>query len=230
MAIRLKDLASTHVQAIINGIRLDLDTGEMEDELAETLEEAVTEAGRAAIASLGREPDEFSIDDEAASRFLSRRVGDRIVRDLDDFSKSLTAGINERTRGILGALFARAIEEDKGLSGIVKALRLTFDEMSLWRANTIARTETSFALNFGQAQGYRQAGYEYVQLIDGDDPDTDQPCRDANGMRISIDLYEEHPVQHPNCRRSAVAISAEEAEEEGVDDEQFLELVAPEEV
>jgi SPP1 gp7 family putative phage head morphogenesis protein len=230
MAIRLKDLASTHVQAIINGIRLDLDTGEMEDELAEVLEETVREAGRAAMASLGREPDEFSIDDEAASRFLSRRVGDRIVRDLDDFSKVLTAGINGRTRAILGALFARAIEEDKGISGIVKALRLTFDEMSLWRANTIARTETSIALNFGQAQGYRQAGYEYVQLIDGDDPDTDQPCRDANGMRISIDLYEEHPVQHPNCRRSAVAISAEEAEEEGVDDEQFLELVAPEEV
>jgi SPP1 gp7 family putative phage head morphogenesis protein len=230
MAVRLKDLAASHLRAIINSIRLDLETVEVEDELARALKEAMNASGAAALASVGRPGEEFAMREEALGRFLSRRVGERIVRDLEDFAKVLVAGINERTRELLWGIFSKAIAEEKGISGIVKALRLRFDDMSLWRAGTIARTETSFAVNFAQAEGYRQAGYRYVQLIDGDDPDTDQPCRDANGMRISVDLYEEHPIQHPNCRRSAVAISDEEAEAEGIDDEAFLELVASEEV
>ena len=87
--------------------------------------------------------------------------------------------------------------------------------MSDWRSELIARTETAYAAANGDIAGFRDTGVEYVEISDG--TDFDQECADADGQVWSLDEYEADPLQHPQCGRSASAISTDEARERGVD-------------
>lgn len=68
------------------------------------------------------------------------------------------------------------------------------------RATTIARTETGTAYNIGTITRYRDVGITKVQVFDG--VDYDDECANADGQIWDLDYAEEHPLQHPRCRRS----------------------------
>jgi SPP1 gp7 family putative phage head morphogenesis protein len=223
-AVRWEDLTPAKIQAIINSIEFELDSDGYMDELTRAHRDVIMSAGTEAMSEVESE-DIFSIRDVATERYLaSRALGSKIARDLNDFSKVLTGQINANTRILLTSCFAKAVKEAKGLAGIVNNLRDTFEDMEKWRADMIARTETAYALNYGQADGYKQAGIQAVMILDGDTPDTDEACAAANGLTVSLDLWMENPIQHPNCVRSAVPMQGEFAADE-LDDEAFLEAV-----
>ena len=66
------------------------------------------------------------------------------------------------------------------------------------RAQTIARTETSFALNEGQRQGYDQMGITHLERVE-DQTDPADPCTGTNGRIYTIEEAEGVLPEHPNC-------------------------------
>lgn len=71
------------------------------------------------------------------------------------------------------------------------------------RALMIARTETAFAQNQGEAARWLDDGVKHVEIVDGDG---DEACAEANGAVWTIEDYLDHPIAHPNCGRSALPI------------------------
>ncbi len=146
-------------------------------------------------------------DDPWLEAFGRRYVADRVTQ-LSDTTK-------ERLRAAIAGEFGRAA--DAGTAPDVRGvLAREFAEFSASRALTIARTETAMALNFGAAASYRQQGYNYVQISDGDG---DEPCALADGQIWSIEYFMANALEHPNCERSAQPISDEDAEAAGIDQE-----------
>lgn len=95
------------------------------------------------------------------------------------------------------------------------------DMMGSARAKTIARTETAFAYSEGAAQGYEEAGLEFVEILDGvgclpdghkagapkalpGKPGVIQYDREANGQVWTVAQFRAHKIGHPNCVRAAV--------------------------
>ena len=77
--------------------------------------------------------------------------------------------------------------------------------MSDSRAEMIARTEAAYAAANGDIAGFRETGVEYVEISDG--TDFDEECALADGQVWTLDEYEANDLEHPNCGRSASAIS-----------------------
>lgn len=72
------------------------------------------------------------------------------------------------------------------------------------RATTIARTETSSALNEGIREGYGQMGITYLERVE--DPDApDDDCQENNGRIYTIQEAQGVLPAHPNCGGTFVA-------------------------
>lgn len=66
-----------------------------------------------------------------------------------------------------------------------------------YRAELIARTETSRATNIGTLQQYKAEGARFVELVVNTDCDT---CGEHAGERVPIDEALNEPIFHPNCK------------------------------
>lgn len=86
------------------------------------------------------------------------------------------------------------------------AERLGRSAFSTKRAGVIARTERRYARANFVIQRLTDAGADRVLLADGPGchlfTHTDGPI--ANGLVISLEQYEQHPLAHPNCRRRVI--------------------------
>jgi hypothetical protein len=132
-------------------------------------------------------------DDAFVQRSLTTYVGDRIV----ELDKTTKTDVGDLIRGLL--------ESDEGAGttielgdAIAEKVQEKFAGYEDWRADRIARTETSVAYNFGNIFGYRQAGVEEVEVSDGDG---DEECAAANGQTWTLEEALANPVAHPNCER-----------------------------
>jgi uncharacterized protein with gpF-like domain len=132
------------------------------------------------------------------------------------YGGQLITNIDATTRDTINALVSDTMANpDASLDDLQAAISANFSDFSDYRAEMIARTETSIAAANGDIAGFRDTGVNYVEISDG--TDFDQECSDADGQVWSIDYYEDNVSEHPNCGRSASAISDEEALSRGVD-------------
>jgi len=216
------ELTQDEIHAIINGIDLDKVSQKYAPQIADLWRDVIAAGGSEAYGQVLPE-DNFDIRDLNTENFIrSRRLGEKIVRSLDDFSKELVNGIDNTTRTRLTGVFNKALAEKTGLQGIAENLQETFSDMTDWRAKMIARSETTFALNWGQVEGYAQGGVKAVMVVDGEEHD--EECAAVDGLIISIELAREYPSAHPNCTRSFLAMPGE-VDPEDLDDDEFLDAV-----
>lgn len=107
-------------------------------------------------------------------------------------------GIAETTRNdIKGILETALTSEDKipGIDAIAKLIRESGATNSVSRSRTIARTETTAALNQGTLSSYAELGIEKVEILDSDD---DPECSERNGTTVTLE--EAMAIEpHPNC-------------------------------
>lgn len=72
------------------------------------------------------------------------------IKEATDYARQrgarLVTGMNEETKRRLGGVISRGIDNKRGIDGIARDLRQTFDDMTMHRSQLIARTETSEAL------------------------------------------------------------------------------------
>ena len=115
---------------------------------------------------------------------------------------TLVKGLDDETRELMRNTIEKAIKEKRGIDGLARDLRKTFDNMSKVRSETIARTETADALEtafMDRAKDMGVSGKEWVVT----DP---CPICQANGDAGAIPLNDAfpsgdmRPPAHPNCR------------------------------
>jgi hypothetical protein len=82
-------------------------------------------------------------------------------------------------------------------------LRDVIDETYKDQARAIARSELGQAQNAATAERYKGAGVSKVEILDGGAEDSAPACDLANGQIWTLECFESHPLQHPNCSRCA---------------------------
>jgi phage portal protein BeeE len=139
-------------------------------------------------------------------RFVLSPSVKRILADLLEYGGGRITNINERTRDAVKAQIAEgarrgySIEqivsgvEAEGYPGVQAALLdngvPAFDP---YRAELIARTETTLSFNRASIRGYGEFGVSQVQAIDGDG---DEQCAARNGQTFPVEealSIEDHP-------------------------------------
>jgi hypothetical protein len=134
------------------------------------------------------------------------------------YAGDLITNIDATTRDVINELVSSTLADpEASLDDLRGAITDNFGDMSDYRAEMIARTETSRAAANGDIAGYRDTGVEYVEISDG--TDFDEECAAADGQIWSLDYYEANIDEHPNCGRSASAIDTDEAIAQGIDNE-----------
>lgn len=115
---------------------------------------------------------------------------------------TLVTGLNEETKARLAEVIGKAIEEKRGIPGLARDIRNSFDDMTKARSEMIARTETCDALEQAFLDRTGDMG------ITGKEWVTFDPCsicegNEAEGI-VPIDYVfssgDERPPAHPNCR------------------------------
>jgi hypothetical protein len=114
------------------------------------------------------------------------------------YAGQLITNIDATTRDTINALVSDTMANpDASLDDLASAITANFADFSDYRAEMIARTETSIAAANGDVAGFRDTGVEYVEISDG--TDFDEECSDADGQVWSVDEYEADPSAHPNA-------------------------------
>ena len=92
----------------------------------------------------------------------------------------------------------RLVDEDVlSLNEISKLSEKYSKKLLRYRAETIARTETAFALNEGQVQGYAAMGAKYLERVE--DPECCEICFNNNHRSYTIKGASGVLPAHPNC-------------------------------
>jgi hypothetical protein len=135
----------------------------------------------------------FDDTDPFISDFINDYVGERIVQ--------LTGTTKDRVISLIrGVLDKQELESPISLGKLIfDVVSEQFDGYKRWRANTIARTEAGFATNHGTVLATKQAGFDSVDVTDGD---SDEECEAANGAVWSIEEALTNALEHPNCVRA----------------------------
>lgn len=110
----------------------------------------------------------------------------------------LITNADANTRQGIAALVARTMDDPTAtMDDLRTAIQTDFTNMSEYRAEMIARTETAEAAGRGDVAAFRETDTNYVEIDDGED--FDQACADANGQVWSVDYYEDNISEHPNA-------------------------------
>lgn len=153
---------------------------------------------------------------EAVKKKVRLPVSRTVLEALVERNLSLVEGIIDDTRKQMVTIFTDGITNGKSPRDIAKELRkLGYNER---RAETIARTETMYALNTGVVEQYKESGIEYVKWLASyddrtcDDHEVILPdgsveyggCAAMDGKIFRVDNCPDMPA-HPNCRCSWAA-------------------------
>jgi SPP1 gp7 family putative phage head morphogenesis protein len=137
---------------------------------------------------------------------VGNEVFQRIVASLG----SRITDINETTREKVSAAIKEGLEAGDGAAQLGERVEqaAAFDE---YRAEMVARTESTIVLNQSQIETFREYGVTHVEVIDGDD---DEECAAANGQTWTLEEAQANPLAHPNCVRDFSPIVGREVERE----------------
>ncbi len=129
------------------------------------------------------------------------------IKEATDYAKQrgtrLVTGMNEETKRRLGGVISRGIDNKRGIDGIARDLRQTFDDMTMHRSKLISRTETSDALQSAFIERSESMGVTGKESIPVAPVDAD--ClRNADAgvipMEDAFPSGHDRPPYHPNCK------------------------------
>jgi len=117
-------------------------------------------------------------------------------------SATLVKGMNEETKKRLAHTIGQGIENKRGIPGLSRDIRNTFGDMSKYRSQTIARTETASALSQSSLDNMEAMGIEGKEWVTGG-----EPCEICEGNEAEGVVSRDHvfssghtvPPAHPNC-------------------------------
>ena len=121
-----------------------------------------------------------------------------------DHGATLVKGLDEETKARLARTISNGIQNKRGIPGLARDIRTTFDDMSKNRSVLIARTETANALSTASLDSI-DMGVDGKQWVTAGDGNVSAECQ-ANEADGIIPVNKEFssgamaPPQHPNCR------------------------------
>ena len=132
-----------------------------------------------------------------------------------DFAKKRSATLIKEldtvTRERLRTTIANGITNKRGVAGLGRDIRQTFTDMSRYRSELIAQTETSNALGEAFMDRGKKLGITGKEWITAGDQRVSLECQD-NEMAGAIPLDQAFPAgpmrppQHPGCRCAAAPV------------------------
>lgn len=125
-----------------------------------------------------------------------------VKQDLEFAAGDRIKGIKETTKQLLRKELAQAYEKAESVDQWVARIQKVMD-IPDWRAQTIARTETTWAFNKANLAAFREADVQKVRWLAVMDNRTCPICRGYNGKIFN--LSDVPPNPHPNCRCTTLA-------------------------
>ena len=157
--------------------------------------------------------------DELMKRFVTEAIGDipsppivgerpgpgdpRAAAFAEERAARLVTGINEETRRRLAALVGRGIRDKLGVPGLGRAIRHDLLQMTRFRSELIALTETNNAVSTATFNRYKQQAVQFKTTGLGPNP---CPICIANHAQGPIPINQpfqsghQHPTFHPGCK------------------------------
>ncbi|MBA7653140.1 hypothetical protein ES703_60983 [subsurface metagenome] len=117
----------------------------------------------------------------------------------------LVKGMEEETKKRLAHTIADSIEHKRGIPGLSRDIRNTFGDMSKYRSELIARTETASALSQASLDSMTDMGIEGKEWVTAGDDLVSDEClgNEAEGVIPANQEFSGGvmaPPQHPDCR------------------------------
>lgn len=154
------------------------------------IQEFVEKAGKDTLDAMA--PQETFVVDSSLAKKISTRV--------DFLGEAVSATTIDRILNVV----QEGIDNGSSINEISDMISMLYDDMSISRADLIARTETTFANNLGLEASYQQSGIathkEWVATLD--DATRDEHL-DLNGEVVGLDENFSNGLpypQEPNCR------------------------------
>lgn len=180
----------------------DIVVGSLKEELTDTLETSLKQAGRAALIRAGAEST-FDLENPRVTSFLQEHA----LQSANSISGSLKDAVKQE--------ILDGVDEDLGPAAIARNIRGFFDAESSFRAQRIARTEVVSGFQEGNLEGYLQSGNVVSKkwLTAGDElVDDDCLANEADGeipLDAGFSSGDFAPPVHPNCRCDLIPIAGE---------------------
>ena len=118
---------------------------------------------------------------------------------------TLVKGMGEESKRRLAHTISQGIENKRGIPGLSRDIRKSFADMSKYRSELIARTETANALSTASLDNMKEMGIEGKAWVTAGDSRVSAEClgNEAEGV-IAVDKAFSSgvhaPPQHPDCR------------------------------
>jgi len=138
-------------------------------------------------------------------------------------SATLVTQMGEETKRRLALTISNGINQKRGIPGLARDIRNTFGDMTRYRSQLIARTETAFALSSASLDSMADMGIEGKEWVTVGDSRVSAECQ-ANAAQGVIPVNEPFqsgamaPPQHPACRCAlapSTALPGKKPAEEG---------------
>lgn len=130
---------------------------------------------------------------------------------LEGYQFDLIKGVGEDVKKEIKRVIRDGIIDGKSMRQIAKDLREVGFTNKKWRLNTIARTETMRAANYGRYEAWTKSGVvKYKQWLTAYDDRVCAECEGMNGEIVELDKPfssgDLMPPLHPNCRCTAIPV------------------------
>jgi len=122
-----------------------------------------------------------------------------------EHSATLVKGLDEETKRRLAHTISQGIENKRGIPGLSRDIRTTFSDMSKYRSELIARTETASSLSQASLDSMNDMGIEGKEWVTAGDDLVSDEClgNEAEGVIPVNQVFSggvSAPPQHPDCR------------------------------
>lgn len=118
---------------------------------------------------------------------------------------TLVKGMDAETKRRLAYTISQGIENKRGIPGLARDIRGTFADMTKYRSELIARTETASALSQASLDSMEDMGIDGKEWITAGDDRVSDEClgNEAEGVIPRGQTFSggvDAPPQHPDCR------------------------------
>jgi SPP1 gp7 family putative phage head morphogenesis protein len=134
-------------------------------------------------------------------------VNERALNWLSTYAPKLSWAVEDETLATLRGHLAQGIDAGEGMDKLRKRVSQTFGDMEDWRAERIARTETSRASGQGNREVFKEAGFtQKIWLANPDCCEICQEIEDKGPIDMDEPFFQDGysdgmtEPRHPRCR------------------------------